>query len=64
MNRAYELAGHFQFDSPTLLQLAREAGFEGVRVGYRESALAEFSELDMRPPAGSLSMYHELYPSR
>jgi len=64
VNRAYELAGHFQFDSPTLLQLAREAGFEGARVGYRESACAELAGLDMRAPDASLSMYHELRPSR
>jgi hypothetical protein len=62
VNRAYELAGHFQFDSPTLIALAGEAGFDATRVGYRKSRFGALAALDMRPPTESLSMYHELYP--
>jgi hypothetical protein len=64
MNRAYELAGHFQFDSATLIQLADAAGFEAIRVGYRQSRHEALGGLDLRPPGESLSMYHELYPRR
>lgn len=62
LNLAIELAGRFQFDSPTLMKLARDAGFEAVRVGYRESRFAQLAALDMRLPHETVSMYHELYP--
>jgi hypothetical protein len=61
-NLALELAGRFPYDSATLVQLAGEAGFEAVRVGYRESRFAPLADLDYRMPRESVSMYHELYP--
>ena len=62
MNLAMELAGRFPYDSATLVQLAAEAGFDAVRVGYRESRFAPLACLDCRKPRESLSMYHEFYP--
>ncbi len=62
MNLAMELAGRFQFDSPTLVQLARDAGFDAVPVRYRESRFAPLAGIDMRRPEESVSMYHEFYP--
>lgn len=62
LNLAMELAGRFQFDSPTLVQLARDAGFEAARVGYRESRFEPLAGLDLRLPDESMSMCHELYP--
>jgi len=62
VNLAMELAGRFQFDSSTLIGLARDAGFEAVRVGYRDSRFEALAALDMRLPDESVSMYHELYP--
>lgn len=62
MNLAMELAGKFQFDSPTLIQLARSAGFDATPVRYRESRHEALRGLDMRAPEESVSMYHELYP--
>lgn len=64
MNLAMELAGRFQYDSPTLVQLAGEAGFEAVRVQYRQSRYGPLADLDHRQPSESVSMYHELYPRR
>ena len=62
VNLAMELAGRFQYDSATLIQLAADAGFDAVRVGYRQSGFAAFADLDLRQPDESVSMYHELYP--
>jgi len=62
VNLAMELAGRFQYDSATLIQLAAAAGFDAVRVGYRESRFAALANLDLRKPDESVSMYHELYP--
>ena len=61
-NLAMKVLSEFQFDSPTLIRLARDAGFDAVRVGYRESRFEPLAGLDLRPPHESVSMYHELYP--
>ena len=63
VNLAMELAGRFQYDSPTLVALAADAGFEAIRVDYRKSRHAALRELDYREPHESVSMYHELTPS-
>jgi hypothetical protein len=62
VNLAMELAGRFQFDGPTLVALADEAGFDAERVSWRRSRFAELAGLDFRRPGESVSMYHELYP--
>jgi SAM-dependent methyltransferase len=59
---AMELAGRFQYDGATLVQLAGEAGFDAKRVVYRESPFAALAGLDHRKPHESVSMYHELCP--
>lgn len=62
INLAMELAGRFQYDSETLSALAHDAGFDAVRVDYRQSRFPVLAGLDYREPQESVSMYHELYP--
>jgi hypothetical protein len=62
INLAMELAGRFQYDSETLIALASAAGFDAVRVDYRQSRHPALVGLDYREPHESVSMYHELYP--
>jgi SAM-dependent methyltransferase len=62
INLALEFAGRFQYDGPTLMALAGEAGFDAVRVEYRKSRFPALASLDYRRPHESVSMYHELYP--
>jgi len=62
LNLTIELAGRFQYDSDTLVALARDAGFDAQRVEYRQSRFPVLAGLDHRAPHESVSMYHELYP--
>lgn len=62
-NLALEIQCRFQFDGPTLIALAREAGFDAVPVEFRRSRHAELAGLDVRPPDQSVTMSYELVPA-
>jgi hypothetical protein len=42
--------------------IARDAGFDAVRVRFRESRHGALAGLDFRRPEESVSMYYELQP--
>jgi SAM-dependent methyltransferase len=62
VNLAIRYAGHFQYDGPMLEAIARDAGFDAVRVRFRESRHGALAGLDFRRPEESVSMYYELQP--
>ena len=62
-NLALEIQCRFQFDAPTFVELAREAGFDATPVEYRRSSHPELAGLDVRPHDQSVSMSFELRPA-
>ncbi|MBK6805278.1 MAG: methyltransferase domain-containing protein [Betaproteobacteria bacterium] len=62
-NLALEIQCRFQFDAPTFVALAREAGFDAEPVEYRRSRHPELAGLDVRPPDQSVTMSFELRPA-
>ena len=62
-NLALEIQCRFQFDAPTFVKLAREAGFDATPVEYRSSRHPELAGLDVRPPDQSVTMSFELRPA-
>ena len=63
LNVAMQIGGRFQYDRTTFVQVARECGLRALAVNYRESAVPELRDLDLRPPEDSVSMYFDCYPA-
>ncbi|MBE9547945.1 MAG: methyltransferase domain-containing protein [Proteobacteria bacterium] len=49
----------FMYDSPTLMKLLDESGFQSQEVGYQQSSVAALSGLDVRTPENATYMYFE-----
>lgn len=61
LNLSMREGGHtFLYDTSTLHQLAGDCGFTAERASYRESRFPELRDTDLRDPARSVSMYHDL----
>lgn len=58
-NLGMQLAGRFQYDRSTLIQLAASCGLRAYEVAYNQSEYAPLRGIDLRRPEDAVSMYLE-----
>ena len=62
-NLGMQLAGRFQYDKTTLMQMATECGLRAYEVAYGQSEHAALRGIDLRRPEETVSMYLECVPA-